>query len=80
LRENGERYRGLLDRARQREADLFLEASLPLERVAQLLGFAGGGALRNSMRRWSALGPSARRRAIQQSAQPSGQQTVPRSR
>lgn len=67
LVESGVSYSALLDRAREREADLFLEAAgLPLERVAQLLGFASGGALRNSMRRWSSLGPSARRRALQQ--------------
>ncbi|MDB4989860.1 MAG: AraC family transcriptional regulator [Myxococcaceae bacterium] len=66
LLESGESFRALLDTARQREADLFLEsAGLPLTRVARLLGFASGGALRNSMRRWSALSPSARRRAIQ---------------
>jgi len=66
LLESGTSYRSLLDGARRREADLLLEAAgLPLERVAQLLGFASGGALRNSMRRWSALGPSARRRVIQ---------------
>ena len=65
LLESGSSFRALLDGVRQREADLFLEADgLPLTRVAQLLGFSSGGALRNSMRRWSALGPSARRRAL----------------
>jgi AraC-like DNA-binding protein len=67
LVETGQSYRALLDRSRRRESDLFLEAAdLPLGRVAKLVGFANGGALRNGMQRWSALGPSARRRAIRQ--------------
>jgi AraC-like DNA-binding protein len=67
LAEGGVTYRSLLDRARRREGDLYLEdAALPIARVARLLGFANGGALRNSMRRWSALNPGQRRRAVAQ--------------
>lgn len=65
LRERGVSFRGLVDRARKREAHLYLEASeLPVARVARLLGFTGDGALRNSMRRWRGLNPAAWRKAL----------------
>jgi AraC-like DNA-binding protein len=67
LAESGVTFRSLLDRARRREADLYLgDAALPIARVASLLGFASDGALRNSMRRWSDLNPLQRRRAMVQ--------------
>jgi AraC-like DNA-binding protein len=65
LFEQGASFRAVVDRARQREGDLLLEdVELPIARVARLLGFANDGALRNSMRRWSALNPGARRSAL----------------
>jgi len=71
LRDSGVRYRQLLDEARLRRAARLLGATrLPLDAIADSVGYSSGANLSRAFRRWTGITPGSFRQ--QRGSEPAG--------